>query len=1267
MDFEQSNLVKKDDSKYSSLLKNSPLLQNNLGSFLPWIVVSYLVLQCIFLALPHSKIFSTCTTPTEMPEWFVGITFGCGFTFLANALLQAYAIIQSNPADSMDSVTVMHWTVLTIHFLSGSSQLFYVFADRRICVDAFGVHSIATQWVEWFFTLPLIALLTSAVMERKTVGIHSYLFVFNFALIIILAMLLIIDPVRGKVYASLAALQLFVAPALASDIGHNEEVSKAMFENLDWLRTKQDIEQYIFLRQGCWSKKFISSFLFLTAIFPLVYVLSAFGFINNYLSCGLFALTSLLEKLIFTSILSQSFIALQEDMLKLFAAASKAQETRRTLLRYVFHELRTPLHSITAGLPSVYDRLPYICSDITPGDEQMLDMLQKSTEGLVDVVNQVLTLQSVQEGEVSMKMSIFRFSEWINLMIQRAMPTLATKQMQLCLVDPTANHNQNFTAMKKRLFPTGPSASSKFRSKSAKLPRNTKEERVSTPVFPDPKVNIPDIIEGDVSHLSSMMQALCTSLTGIVSNGSKIEIVLSTTAPEDLFSRCVHDTNMLARSIVFSSPNAKSLVTISPNGSKKFNSLASSSLSLSHALVTIIWKVMESFAIVLYHLYHFLHGVFAVSDKVQPDRPFSLSTITGEEEYENIYCSFRSKDFAGLSTESIQALYEPFQYLRHAETREASSASHTSIGKEQQPQKDMFQQQTGHEDTGLGFALAREIVHLMPGCFLVFLAGNQVKNLPAEICLCIRTRRISSSSGPVAVVSNLASLIDASLSCKFASSSTYTGAKSPTSSMPENDVSSVMVHRRLMRHLNPFTLSSPRMVNPGELGSKCNSLVNTPAAAGNGANTKRVFFAPSPTNSAVVGKDNTKFSNDIVSPTTHQEDTVRDAPSQSLNSDNYPREHSQPQETRHHLEFSEFLRPGFSHTDVYRRNEDLKDSKSKGSDDDNNASTDADVEIVYPWSGSLSAKMFSHVIVNKDKVETVEDSQKMFDCHKNKDEQVVDAEDLTGANSNDTAHLFASLANCNSLKPLVNADGEVKEVKKMNCLPAVSLTLSLPAVAPFEAASLSKDAKPILHCLVVDDVSSNSKMLAHNLRRRGHRVTICSDGEEAVHTVSRFGRDYFDVIFMDNIMPIMSGLEATHYLRTVLGYDRFIFGVTSGNLVTEDIEEEFLVAGADMVLAKPVKQSEIDAILQCLCTDYTSSNAAVAVEERNGNQNIEPPRRMAFHQSNVKWEFVKIVPRVLDKDGINPSSESTLPLDNQEELWLRPVVNMQFFSEDIIS
>lgn len=138
MDFELSNVERKDASTYSSLLKNSPLLQKKLGSCLPWITVSYLVFQCIFLRFPHSQFFSACATPIEVPEWFVSITFGCGFTFLANALLQAYAIIQSNPADSMDSVTVMHWAVLTIHFLSGSSQLFFVFADRRICVDAFG-------------------------------------------------------------------------------------------------------------------------------------------------------------------------------------------------------------------------------------------------------------------------------------------------------------------------------------------------------------------------------------------------------------------------------------------------------------------------------------------------------------------------------------------------------------------------------------------------------------------------------------------------------------------------------------------------------------------------------------------------------------------------------------------------------------------------------------------------------------------------------------------------------------------------------------------------------------------------------------------------------------------------------------------------------------------------------------------------------------------------------------------------------------------------
>ncbi|EIW75099.1 hypothetical protein CONPUDRAFT_85430 [Coniophora puteana RWD-64-598 SS2] len=59
----------------------------------------------------------------------------------------------------------------------------------------------------------------------------------------------------------------------------------------------------------------------------------------------------------------------------------------------------------------------------------------------------------------------------------------------------------------------------------------------------------------------------------------------------------------------------------------------------------------------------------------------------------------------------------------------------------------------------------------------------------------------------------------------------------------------------------------------------------------------------------------------------------------------------------------------------------------------------------------------------------------------------------------------------------------------------------------------------------------------------------------------------YDVIFLDNQMPVMSGIEAVSRLRE-MGRDDFVVGVT-GNALIDD-QRQYLEAGVDHVLTKPV-------------------------------------------------------------------------------------------------
>jgi CheY-like chemotaxis protein len=115
--------------------------------------------------------------------------------------------------------------------------------------------------------------------------------------------------------------------------------------------------------------------------------------------------------------------------------------------------------------------------------------------------------------------------------------------------------------------------------------------------------------------------------------------------------------------------------------------------------------------------------------------------------------------------------------------------------------------------------------------------------------------------------------------------------------------------------------------------------------------------------------------------------------------------------------------------------------------------------------------------------------------------------------------------------------------------------------------------------VVVDDSVMTRKMLVKLIG--GHFTTILQggDGLEAVQIMkSQLALGVVpNVVFLDSIMPNMSGIDACREIRG-LGYQGIILAVT-GNVLPSDIEE-FLSAGADKLIPKPIKIGDIKTTLE---------------------------------------------------------------------------------------
>jgi two-component system, sensor histidine kinase and response regulator len=130
----------------------------------------------------------------------------------------------------------------------------------------------------------------------------------------------------------------------------------------------------------------------------------------------------------------------------------------------------------------------------------------------------------------------------------------------------------------------------------------------------------------------------------------------------------------------------------------------------------------------------------------------------------------------------------------------------------------------------------------------------------------------------------------------------------------------------------------------------------------------------------------------------------------------------------------------------------------------------------------------------------------------------------------------------------------------------------------------AREATPIvlpgngLHILLVEDNVVNRAVASAILGQNGHTLVHAANGREAVEAAAR---ETFDLICMDVQMPEMDGFEATRRIRAAeraTGLHTPISAMTAHAMAGDS--ERCLSAGMDDYLSKPLKKSEVLALLE---------------------------------------------------------------------------------------
>lgn len=111
--------------------------------------------------------------------------------------------------------------------------------------------------------------------------------------------------------------------------------------------------------------------------------------------------------------------------------------------------------------------------------------------------------------------------------------------------------------------------------------------------------------------------------------------------------------------------------------------------------------------------------------------------------------------------------------------------------------------------------------------------------------------------------------------------------------------------------------------------------------------------------------------------------------------------------------------------------------------------------------------------------------------------------------------------------------------------------------------------------LVVDDNDLNLKIADRLLKKYNLQVDTCKSGYECLEKIKD---QIYDLIFMDDMMPKMSGTETLHIIQESPTFKTKVIALTANAI--EGMKEKYIEEGFNDYLAKPIDKDELEKVLR---------------------------------------------------------------------------------------
>jgi len=188
-----------------------------------------------------------------------------------------------------------------------------------------------------------------------------------------------------------------------------------------------------------------------------------------------------------------------------------------------------------------------------------------------------------------------------------------------------------------------------------------------------------------------------------------------------------------------------------------------------------------------------------------------------------------------------------------------------------------------------------------------------------------------------------------------------------------------------------------------------------------------------------------------------------------------------------------------------------------------------------------------------------------------------------------------------------------------------TLTVQAPRVAEEIDSTTSDDDMPLpaLHVLLVEDIELNVIVARSVLEKMGNSVDVAMTGQEAL---DMFKLGEYDLVLLDIQLPDMTGLDISRKLTSQFQKEELPPLVALTANVLKD-KGEYLAAGMDDVLSKPLSVPALTAMIKKFWDTRTNQEERIVSLEQHSKQN-------ALLDVAMLEQYIELVGPKLITDGL---------------------------------